>query len=195
MSLGTNGVGLGNATGVSDLTIDDNSANQGVLTLSTASPYFYGNIIIGNNHKPTVIVTSDAALGNTMGPAASIGEIDLNRGTLQAGASFAAPERNLFLGSPSKFDVAGFTTSWGSLTDVQRTLTVLNSNATTAGAVTFRITQYQRDQHHRRDWRDGHAGAQRRHLDRRDVRNTAGCIVRRQRRGAGARQGAHHPVR
>ena len=52
VSLGTNGVGLGNATGVSDLTIDDNSANQGVLTLSTASPYFYGNIIIGNANSP-----------------------------------------------------------------------------------------------------------------------------------------------
>jgi autotransporter-associated beta strand protein len=137
VSLGSNGVGLGNATGVSDLTIDDNSANKGVLILSTASPNFYGNIIIGNSNKPTVRVTNDAALGNTTGAAASIGQIDLNGGTLQAGASFAAPERNLFLGSPSKFDVNGFTTSWGSLTDVQRTLTVLNSNTTTSGAVTF----------------------------------------------------------
>jgi autotransporter-associated beta strand protein len=137
VSLGSNGVGLGNATGVSDLTIDDNSANKGVLILSTASPNFYGNIIIGNSNKPTVRVMNDAALGNTTGAAASIGQIDLNGGTLQAGASFAAPERNLFLGSPSKFDVNGFTTSWGSLTDVQRTLTVLNSNTTTSGAVTF----------------------------------------------------------
>jgi autotransporter-associated beta strand protein len=138
VSLGSNGVGLGNATGVSDLTIDDNSASQkGVLILSTASPNFFGNIIVGNNGAPTVRVMNDAALGNTSGPAATIGQVDLNSGTLQAGASFAAPERNLFLGSGSNFDVNGFTTSWGDLTDVQRTLEILNSNKTTAGAVTF----------------------------------------------------------
>jgi autotransporter-associated beta strand protein len=137
VSLGTDGVGLGNATGESDLTIDDNASNKGVLTLSTASPFFYGNIIIGNKNAPTVRVMNDAALGNTTGAPASIGEVELNGGTLQAGASFAAPERNLFLGGGSSFDVDGFNTSWGNLTDVQRTLTVLNSNATTVGAVTF----------------------------------------------------------
>ena len=79
----------------------------------------------------------DAALGNTTGPAVLIGEVELNGGTLQAGASFAAPERNLFLGGGSSFDVNGFTTGWGTLTDVQRTLDILNSNTTTAGAVTF----------------------------------------------------------
>jgi autotransporter-associated beta strand protein len=122
---------------VSDLTIDDNSANKGVLILSAASPNFYGNLIIGNSNKPTVRVMNDAALGNTTGAAASIGQVDLNGGTLQAGASFAAPERNIFLGSASNFDVNGFTTSWGSLTNVQRTLEILNSNTATAGAVTF----------------------------------------------------------
>jgi len=138
VSLGSNGVGLGNATGVSDLTIDDTSASgKGVLILSTASPNFYGNIIIGNTGAPIVRVMNDAALGNTTGPAVTIGQIDLNSGTLQAGASFAANERNIFLGSGSNFDVNGFTTSWGSLTDVQRTLVILNSNTTTAGAVTF----------------------------------------------------------
>jgi autotransporter-associated beta strand protein len=138
VSLGSNGVGLGNATGVSDLTIDDTSASQkGVLTLSTASPDFYGNIIIGLNGAPTVLVMNDAALGNTTGVAASIGEVELNGGTLRAGASFAAPERNLFLGGGSNFDVNGFSTSWGNLTDVQRTLEILNGNTTTAGAVTF----------------------------------------------------------
>jgi autotransporter-associated beta strand protein len=137
VSLGSNGVGLGNATGVSDLTIDDNSSNKGVLILSTASPDFFGNIIIGSSNAPTVRVMNDAALGNTTGSAASIGQIELNGGTLQAGASFAAPERNLFLGGGSNFDVNGFTTSWGNLTDVQRTLDILNSNTTTAGAVTF----------------------------------------------------------
>ena len=137
VSLGVNGVGIGNAAGISDLTIDDNANNKGVLILSTASPNFYGNIIIGNTNAPTVRVMNDAALGNTTGPAALIGEVELNGGTLQAGASFAAPERNLFLGGGSSFDVNGFTTSWGSLSDTQRTLEILNSNTTTAGAVTF----------------------------------------------------------
>ncbi|HVX76964.1 MAG TPA: autotransporter domain-containing protein [Bradyrhizobium sp.] len=137
VSLGADGIGLGNQSGFSDLTIDDNSSNKGVLILSTPSPYFYGNIIIGNSNAPTVRVMDDAALGNTSGPAISIGEIELNGGTLQAGASFAAPERDLFLGSGSDFDVNGFTTSWGTITDVQRTLDILNSNTTTAGAVTF----------------------------------------------------------
>ena len=137
VSLGSNGIGLGNATGVSDLTIDDTAGNKGVLILSTASPNFYGNLIIGNAKSPTVRVMNDAALGNTSGVAASIGQVDLNGGTLQAGASFAAPERNLFLGGGSSFDVNGFNTSWGNLTDVQRTLNILNSNTTTAGAVTF----------------------------------------------------------
>ena len=82
-------------------------------------------------------MTNDAALGNTTGVAASIGQVELNSGTFQAGASFAAPERNFFLGSGSNFDVAGFTTTFGTLTDVQRTLDIVNSNTTTAGAVTF----------------------------------------------------------
>lgn len=138
VSLGSNGVGLGNATGVSDLTIDDTSASQkGVLVLSAASPYFYGNIIIGGSGAPTVRVMNDAALGNTTGVAASIGAVDLNGGTLQAGASFAAPERNIFLGSGSSIDVNGFTTSWGTLSNTQRALQILNSNTTTAGAITF----------------------------------------------------------
>ena len=98
VSLGTAGVGIGNATGVSDLTFDDLSAagNLGKVVLSTPSPLFYGNLIIGNAGVPTVEVMSDAAMGNTTGAAASIGAVDLNGGTLQTGASFAAPERNLF---------------------------------------------------------------------------------------------------
>ena len=137
-SLGALNTGLGNATGESDLTIDDTSTgSKGVLTLSGSNPLFYGNIIIGNTGTPTVRVTSDAALGNTTGTAASIGQIDLNGGTFQAGASFTASERNVFLGSGSNFDVAGFTTSFGTLTDIQRTLVVQNSNTTTPGAVTF----------------------------------------------------------
>ena len=135
-SLGTAGIGIGNATGFSDLTIDDSSTG-GRLILSTASPYFYGNLVIGNAGAPIVTVMNDAALGNTSGPAITIGQVDLNGGTLQAGASFAAPERNLFLASGSTIDLAGFTTSWGTLTDVQRTLVVQNSSTTTAGAITF----------------------------------------------------------
>ncbi|MDR3461360.1 MAG: ParB-like protein [Beijerinckiaceae bacterium] len=138
VSLGTKGVGIGNATGISDLTIDDLSGpGNGKLTLSTASPYFYGNIIIGNTGAPTVTVMSDAALGNTTGPAVTIGSVELNGGTFQAGANITGTERNFFLGGGSSFDVNGFTTSWGTLTDVQRTLEILNSNSTTAGAVTF----------------------------------------------------------
>ena len=47
------------------------------------------------------------------------------------------PNATSFLGGGSSFDVNGFTTSWGTLTDIQRTLDILNSNTTTAGAVTF----------------------------------------------------------
>ena len=138
ISLGVDGDGIGNATGFSDFTFDDlSSAGTGKVILSTASPYFYGNIIVGNAGTPIVDVMSDAALGNTTGPADMIGQVELNGGTLQTGASFTATERNLFLGGGSSFDVDGFTTSWGTLTDVQRTLDILNSNATTAGAVTF----------------------------------------------------------
>ncbi len=138
VSLGTNGAfGIGNANGISDLTIDDNSFNQGLLILSTPSPLFDGNLIIGNTNAPTVRVMNDAALGNTTGSPALIGQVELNGGTLQAGASFAAPERNLFLGSGSTFDVNGFTTSWGTLTDVQRTLEIENTNTKTQGNVTF----------------------------------------------------------
>ncbi len=138
ISLGVDGDGVGNATGFSDITFDDlSSAGTGKVILSTASPYFYGNVIIGNTGTPIVEVMSDAALGNTTGSADMIGQVELNGGTLQTGASFAAPERNLFLGGGSSFDVDGNTTSWGTITDVQRTLEILNSNTSTAGAVTF----------------------------------------------------------
>ncbi len=64
--LGTDDVALGNANGESDLTIDDNQRQcSGKLILSTPSPNFYGNIIIGNTSAPTVEVMSDAALGAT----------------------------------------------------------------------------------------------------------------------------------
>jgi fibronectin-binding autotransporter adhesin len=148
VSLGTNDVALGNANGESDLTIDDlNSGTQGKLILSTASPYFYGNIIIGNTGTPTVEVMSDAALGattlnGTVVPvgSAALGQVELNGGTLQAGASFSS-NRSLFLGGGSTYDTNGYTNSWaGTLTDVQRTLTIENSNSSgtnAVGSVTF----------------------------------------------------------
>jgi autotransporter-associated beta strand protein len=143
VSAGTNDVALGNADGEAPLTIDDLSANggktatAGTLILSTPSPYFYGDIIIGNVGTPTVEVMSDAALGNTTGPSSEIGEIELNGGTLQTDASFSAPERNITLAGGSQIDVDGNTTTWGTLTDVKRTIAIVNSNTTTAGSITF----------------------------------------------------------
>jgi fibronectin-binding autotransporter adhesin len=136
VSVGTNGVALGNADGESPLTIDDlSTADNGKLILSTPSPYFYGNIIIGNTGAPTVEVMSDAALGATNLPANELGQVELNGGILQAGASFGSV-RSLFLGGGSTYDANGFTTTWaGTLTDVQRTLVIENSNSSGTGAV------------------------------------------------------------
>jgi autotransporter-associated beta strand protein len=142
VTLGYDGLGLGETTGFPALTIDDLSTNgnktatAGTVVLSTASPYFYGDIIIGNTGTPTVEVMNDAALGNTTGNALTIGEVELNGGTLQTGASFTASERNIVLDGGSQIDVDGNTTSWGTLTDVKRTIAVVNSS-TTAGAITF----------------------------------------------------------
>jgi autotransporter-associated beta strand protein len=139
VSLGVDGDGIGNATGFSDFTVDDNSSNQGVLILSTPSPDFFGNLIIGNTNKPTVRVTSDAAMGNTTGSAIEIGQVELNGGTFQAGASFTSV-RSFFLQSKSTFDTAGYTTVFtGALSDDDRNLTITNSNlsGTGSGAVTF----------------------------------------------------------
>lgn len=142
ITLGYDGLGLGETTGFPALTIDDLStgggktATAGTIVLSTPSPYFYGNIIIGNVGTPIVEVMNDAALGNTTGNPLTIGEIELNGGTLQTGASFTASERNIVLDGSSQIDVDGNTTSWGTLTDVKRTLAIVNSSAT-AGAITF----------------------------------------------------------
>ncbi len=152
VTLGYDGLGLGETTGFPALTIDDLStgggktATAGTLVLSTLSPYFYGDIIIGNTGAPTVEVMSDGALGNTGNTSngtgsdsnpLTIGEIELNGGTLQTGASFTATERNIVLDGSSQIDVDGKTTSWGTLTDVKRDIAIGNSNTTTAGAITF----------------------------------------------------------
>jgi autotransporter-associated beta strand protein len=135
VSLGTFGTGLGNESGVSNLTIEDTSSGgKGVLFLpgTANNSLFYGDWIITSG---TLNVSSDASLGNTTGPAYEIGQIELNGGTLQAGASFASV-RSLFLGGSSTFDTNGYTTSWsGALTDVQRTLTIENSNTSGTNAV------------------------------------------------------------
>ena len=145
VTYGGYGVGLGTTEGFSPFTIDSFSGSSGgssvgssgTLYLTVASPYMYGDIIVGDIGSPIVNVTADDELGNTTGPAASIGEVELNGGTLQTGASFTATERNLFLGNNSSFDVDGNTTSWGTLTDDGEKLDVKNSSTTSAGAVTF----------------------------------------------------------
>jgi autotransporter-associated beta strand protein len=137
-SVGAISEGISNATGEGDLTIEDNSSNaNGTLILAPASgsnPNFFGDLIISSG---TLRVSSDAAMGNTSGPSYEIGQIELNGGTFQAGASFNSV-RSLFLAGGSTYDTNGFATAFaGSMTDVQRTLTVENSNAGAAGAVTF----------------------------------------------------------
>ncbi len=121
--------------GVAPLTINDNTG-KGTLILAPTSgsnPLFFGNIVISAG---TLEAASDAALGNTTGPAFQIGQIDLDGGTFKAGGNISSV-RSLFLTGSSSFDTNGFNSSFaGPVTDVQRTLTVLNSG-TTAGTVTF----------------------------------------------------------
>jgi fibronectin-binding autotransporter adhesin len=149
ITLGYDGVGIGQTSGFSPLTIDDDSVNggktatAGTLILSTSSPYFYGDIIIGNNGTPTVEVTSTAAqgwsntaLGNTTGPAAEIGELELNGGTLKTGTEIVAPERDIVLDGGSQIDLDGNTSTWGTLTDVKRTIAIGDSSST-PGSITF----------------------------------------------------------
>jgi autotransporter-associated beta strand protein len=146
VSLGYSGIGLSeDGYSFPALTIDDlSTASPGKITLSTASPYFYGDIIVGGTGAPTVVVMSDAALGNTgSGTGAinnpiAIGTVELNGGTFQVGAAgITATERNFVLDSSSTFDTNGFASSWGALTDVQRTLTIANSSGSAAGSATF----------------------------------------------------------
>ena len=139
VSVGSDGTGLGYTAGVSDITINDTSSTaKGVFylapTSASANAGFYGNWIISAG---TLNVTSDAAMGNTSGPSYEVGQIVLNGGIFQAGASFSSV-RSLQLTGGSSYDTAGYTTSFaGSLTDTQRVLTVTNTSTTTAGSVTF----------------------------------------------------------
>jgi autotransporter-associated beta strand protein len=133
VSVGPGANGLGSANGESDLTI--NGSGKVILApTSSSNPLFYGNWIISGG---TLVASSDAEFGNTTGPSFTIGQIVLDGGTFQAGASFSSV-RSLNLTGGSTFDTNGFTTSFaGSLTDVQRTLTIINSSSANAGAVTF----------------------------------------------------------
>jgi autotransporter-associated beta strand protein len=144
ITLGYDQTGL-NTAGFPNLTIDDLSSGGGAtstagkLVLATSSPYFYGDIIIGSTGKPTVEVMSDAALGNTStisGSSLPIGQVELNGGTLQTGASFTASERNVIIDSSSQIDLFGKTTSWGTLTDTNGVIAIGNSSST-AAAITF----------------------------------------------------------
>lgn len=124
-----------NSTGFSDLTVAKSGGGTVILAPTAGSnPYFYGNWIISGG---TFQASSDAALGNTTGPSHTIGQIILDGGTFKAGASFNSV-RSLSLTGGSTYDTNGFTTSFaGSLTDVQRRLTVTNSSTVNDGAVTF----------------------------------------------------------
>lgn len=139
-SLGVNGVGIGNATGESDLTIDDLSGATvpGKLILATDSPLFFGNLIIGNTGSPVVAISDDGELGNANSASGPVGQVELNGGTLQTTAAISASERNLFLGGGSQIDTDGVTSSWGTITNIQRTLTIQNTaGPTSTGSITF----------------------------------------------------------
>jgi len=138
VSVGSDGTGDGNTTGVSDFTINDTStAANGVVVIAPttgSNSMFYGNWIISAG---TLSVASDAALGNTTLAAAELGQIELNGGTFQTSGNFTSA-RSLFLAGGSSFDTDGHTTSFsGTMSDTQRTLTVENTSTTSAGAVTF----------------------------------------------------------
>jgi fibronectin-binding autotransporter adhesin len=121
-----------NTSGAAQLVVD----GKGTLILAPGNgnnAQFHGNIEIA---KGTLNVASDAAMGATTG--SLIGQVEMDNGTFQAGASFASVRSMFMHGSVSTYDTNGFNTSWaGGLTDVQRTLEVTNSSSTTAGNVTF----------------------------------------------------------
>ncbi len=135
VSLGVGGgIGVGNATGESDLQFNGGGSSIIILAPTSGSnPNFLGNLIISAG---TLEASSDAALGNTLGSALSVGQIILDGGTFKPLASFNSV-RSLSVTSKSTFDTGGVTTSFaGVLNDQQRGLTFTNS-AATAGAVSF----------------------------------------------------------
>ncbi|HTH96607.1 MAG TPA: ParB-like protein, partial [Stellaceae bacterium] len=140
-SVGALSTGISNQTGENDITVEDNSSSANgklVLPSTDNNPNFRGN---WNIVSGTLQVSNDASLGATTGPSYEIGQIELNGGTLQAGASFSSV-RSLFLQSGSTIDTNGFATSFsGNMQDVQRTLTVANGGAA-AGSVSFGSSEF-----------------------------------------------------
>ncbi len=110
---------------------------EGTLILAPSSgsnPLFYGNIEIAK--KTTLEVSRDAAMGATTGPL--VGQVEIDDGTFEAGASFSSVRSMFMHGSVGTYDTNGFDTSWaGGLTDVQRTLKITNTSTTNTGNVTF----------------------------------------------------------
>jgi autotransporter-associated beta strand protein len=155
VSLGVGGTPLGNANGYSDLSFNcvpsgftSSITNFGTVELGTSTsysnPYFYGNVIVSNG---TLEVWSDAGMGATSATTAAtsasagvpymLGAIDLDGGTFQTMAAISNSQRNIFLTGGSTFNTNGFASTFNTLTDVQRTLTVTNSSSSTAGSVAF----------------------------------------------------------
>jgi autotransporter-associated beta strand protein len=134
-SMGALSVGLSNADSECGITVEDlSSKGTGALVLSAAAnnSNFYGDWIISTG---TLVVSNDASMGATSGPI--IGEVELNGGVFQAGASFSSV-RSLFMGGGSTYNTNGYSTVWqGNMQDVQRTLLVINASTSTAGTVTF----------------------------------------------------------
>lgn len=120
-------------SGVAPLSINDNKGT-GSLTLTANSPLFHGNIVLTSG---TLLVSSDAQLGATTGPAYEIGELDLDGGTFKpTGGSFSSV-RNVIVTSSSTYDTNGQSSSFsGTLSDTQRALTIMNGG-TAAGSVAF----------------------------------------------------------
>ncbi len=108
-------------------------SGNATLSLTGNNTAFYGNIEIGKN--TTVQVASAQSLGVQSG--SFINQLEIDDGTFKAGGSFTAAQGVLMHGSVGTFDTNGYSTTWaGGLTDVQRTLKVIN-NGSTAGSVTF----------------------------------------------------------
>ena len=135
-SVGALSTGIGNATGISDITLNDSGTNGKLVVAPTtgSNSNFFGNWILT---KGTLQVASDAALGNTSGPSYEIGQIVLNGGTFQPTAAITSNRGFKVQSKGSVFDTNGLTSSWGAFVDTQRPVTIGNNNAGTSGAATF----------------------------------------------------------
>ena len=104
-----------------DLTIDDNRQRQRQADSSGKRQQF--GFLRQHHHRRYAGGFERCRARHHHRAGQQLGQIELNGGTFQAGASFSS-ERSLFLGGGSNYDTNGFTTSLpGTFTDVQRTLT------------------------------------------------------------------------